>query len=190
MKQQVSGGLLHSSPSSFRRNYERERRHKYRKAYNTSSGSRAAAARAGAVARRPQWAIWRWTPTPGGGWQKPPFMATQPERHASLTDSSTWTDYGTALAAVRAGHGDGVTYVLTKQDEFAAIDLDHCRDIVTGSVEPWAQLMLEQALHSYAEITPSGNGLRIWGTAAGNPLHRKFAARYRRRSRSRAVSRY
>ena len=48
-----------------------------------------------------------------------------------------------------------------------AIDLDHCRDVVTGSVEPWAQLMLEQALHSYAEITPSGNGLRIWGTAAG-----------------------
>ena len=57
---------------------------------------------------------------------------------------------------MRAGHGDGVTYVLTKQDEFAAIDLDHCRDAVTGSVECWAQLMLEQALHSYAEITPSG----------------------------------
>ena len=95
---------------------------------------------------RPQWAIWRWTPKPGGGWQKPPFMATQPERHASVTDSSTWTDYATALAAVQAGHGDGITYVLTKQDEFAAIDLDHCRDAVTGSVEPWAQLMLEQAL--------------------------------------------
>ena len=26
---------------------------------------------------RPQWAIWRWTPKPGGGWQKPPFMATR-----------------------------------------------------------------------------------------------------------------
>ena len=83
--------------------------------------------------------------------------------------------YTTALAAVQAGHGDGVTYVLTKQDGLAAIDLDHCRDVVTGSVDFWAQLMLEQALHSYAEITPSGTGLRIWGTAAGGALHRKFA---------------
>ena len=123
---------------------------------------------------RPQWAIWRWTPKPGGGWQKPPFMAMQPARHASVTDSNTWADYATALAAVQAGHGDGVTYVLTKQDGFAAIDLDYCRDVVTGSVECWAQLMLEQALHSYAEITPSGNGLRIWGTATGDALHRKF----------------
>ena len=55
-----------------------------------------------------------------------------------------------------------------------SIDLDHCRDAVTGSVDWWAQLMLEQALHSYAEITPSGYGLRIWGTAAGDVLHRKF----------------
>ena len=124
---------------------------------------------------RPQWAIWRWTPKPGGGWQKPPFMATQPARHASVTDPSTWSDYATALTTVQAGHGDGLTYILTKQDDFAAIDLDHCRDADTGSVEPWAQLMLEQALHSYAEITPSGNGLRIWGTAAGDVLHRKFA---------------
>ena len=36
---------------------------------------------------RPQWAIWRWTPKPGGGWQKPPFMATHPERHASVNGS-------------------------------------------------------------------------------------------------------
>jgi primase-polymerase (primpol)-like protein len=91
------------------------------------------------------------------------------------TDPSTWTDYATALAAVRAGHGDGITYVLTKQDNFAGIDLDHCRDAVTGSVEAWAQLMLEQALATYAEITPSGSGLRIWGTATGNSLHRKFS---------------
>ena len=121
---------------------------------------------------RSQWAIWRWTPTPGGGFQKPPFVATDPERHVSVTDPSTWSNYGTALAAVQAGHGDGVTYVLTKQDEFAAIDLDHCRDAVTGSVDCWAQLMLEQALNTYCEITPSGNGLRIWGTAAGNSLGR------------------
>ena len=124
---------------------------------------------------RPQWAIWRWVPKPGGGWQKPPFMATQPERHASVTDPATWAEYSTALATVQAGRGDGLSFIQTKNDPFGSIDLDHCRDAVTGSVEWWAQLMLEQALRSYAEITPSGNGLRIWGTAAGESLHRKFS---------------
>ena len=123
---------------------------------------------------RPQWAIWRWTPRPGGGWQKPPFMATQPGRHVSVTDPSTWSDYGSALVAVQAGHGNGLSFIQTKNDPFGSVDMDHCRDAVTGSVDWWAQLMLEQALHSYAEITPSGNGLRIWGTATGAVLHRKF----------------
>ena len=123
---------------------------------------------------RPQWAIWRWTPKPGGGFQKPPFMATQPERHASVTDPGTWAEYSTALATVQAGRGDGLSFIQTKNDPLGSVDLDHCRDAVTGSVEWWAQLMLEQALHSYAEITPSGNGLRIWGTTTGNTLHRAF----------------
>ena len=51
---------------------------------------------------RPQWAIWRWTQKPDGSFQKPPFMATQPERHASTKDSDTWADYSAALAAVQA----------------------------------------------------------------------------------------
>ena len=58
---------------------------------------------------RPQWAVWRWTQQPNGSWQKPPFMATQPERHASTNDPSTWADYATALATVQAGHADGIT---------------------------------------------------------------------------------
>ena len=123
---------------------------------------------------RPQWVIWRWTPKPGGGFQKPPFMATHPERHASVTDPNTWTSYATALAAVQAGRGEGLSFIQTKQDVFATVDMDNCRNPVTGSVAPWAQLMLEQALHSYAEITPSGYGLRIWGTATGDTLHRKL----------------
>jgi hypothetical protein len=90
---------------------------------------------------RPQWAIWRPTQRPGGGWQKPPFQARNPQRNASTSDPSTWTDYATALAAVQAGNGEGLTYILTKDDPFAAVDMDHCRDIVTGSVDVWAQLM-------------------------------------------------
>src|SRR6516165_12596612 len=76
------------------------------------------------LCKRPQWAVWRWTPMENGRLQKPPFMATQPQRHASTKDPSTWSDYATALATVQAGAADGITYMLTADDPFAAIDLD------------------------------------------------------------------
>jgi hypothetical protein len=98
----------------------------------------------------------------------------QPERHASMNDPSTWTDYAAALTAVQAGNGDGISYVLTLDDPFAAIDLDHCRDAHTNSIDAWAQNFLDVARNSYSEVTPSGDGIRIWGLAAGAPVNRKF----------------
>ena len=118
--------------------------------------------------------VWRWTQKPDGKWQKPPYQARDPQRHASSTDPSTWSDYPTALAAVQAGHADGITYMLTADDPFAAIDLDHCRDPDTRSIDIWAQLFLERGRDTYAEVTPSGDGVRIWGLANGAALNRKF----------------
>jgi AAA domain len=122
---------------------------------------------------RKQWCVWRWTQKPDGSWQKPPYIATQPDRHASTGDANTWIDYATALAAVQAGHADGLSYVLTADDSFAAIDLDHCRDEL-GGIDKWAQLFLERGRNTYTEVTPSGTGCRIWGLARGEKLHRKF----------------
>jgi AAA domain len=123
---------------------------------------------------RPQWCVWRWTQKPDGKWQKPPFQAKQPDRHASTTDPTTWTDYTTALATVQAGDADGISYILTKDDPFAAIDLDHCRSTVTNSIDTWAQNYLQAAVNTYSEVTPSGEGIRIWGITNGDPLNRKF----------------
>jgi hypothetical protein len=123
---------------------------------------------------RPQWAVWRWTQLPNGKWQKPPFQARQPDRHASTTDPSTWSDYSTALATVQAGHADGISYILTGDDPFGAIDLDHCRCTVTNSIDAWAQNFMQAGINTYAEVTPSGEGVRIWGMADGDPLNRKF----------------
>jgi len=122
---------------------------------------------------RRQWCNWCWTQKPDGTWQKPQFMSTQPGRHASTNDPNTWTDYATALAAVQAGHADGISYVLTKDDPFGAIDLDHCRDKLC-SIDVWAQNFMQAAVNTYQEITPSGEGVRIWGFADGDPLNRKF----------------
>jgi len=101
-------------------------------------------------------------------------MATQPERHASTKDASTWSSYEVALATVQAGHADGITYILTPDDPFGAIDLDHCRDLETHSIDIWAQLFLERGRFTYTEVTPSGTGCRIWGLANGEPLHKKY----------------
>ena len=124
--------------------------------------------------QRPQWCIWRWTQKPDGSWRKPPYVATQPERHASVTDPNTWAEYSAALAAVQAGQADGLSYVLTKEDPFGAFDLDHCRSTVTHSIDIWAQNFLDVARHTYQEVTPSGEGVRIWGLADGESLHKKF----------------
>src|SRR5262245_30790033 len=121
---------------------------------------------------RPQWTIWRLT-WDGTHWTKPPFQARDPQRHASSADSSTWTDYSTAVTAA-AEHGNGVSYVLTTEDELAAADIDHVRDPSTGTIIDWAQRLLDQAGHTYCEISPSGTGLRIWGAATGAPVQRKF----------------
>jgi AAA domain len=123
---------------------------------------------------RPQWAVWKWTQKPDGSWQKPPFMATQPDRHASTTDPGTWSSYQTALAAVQARHADGISYILTPDDPFGAIDLDYCRDLETHSIDIWAQLFLHRGRDTYTEVTPSGTGVRIWGLTDGGPLHKKF----------------
>ena len=123
---------------------------------------------------RPQWAVWRWTQKPDGSWQKPPFVAIQPECHASTSDRATWADYNTALATVQAGHADGLSYILTQDDPFGAFDLDHCRCLVTCSIDIWAQNYLQAAVNTYQEITPSGEGVRIWGLADGDPLNRKL----------------
>jgi hypothetical protein len=120
---------------------------------------------------RRQWVIWRLT-WRAGHWTKPPFRCDDPYRFASSADPTSWSSYEAAVAAATAG--DGITYVLTPEDPFAAVDVDHVRDPVTGTVETWAQRLLDQASHSYVEISPSGCGLRIWGTAKGEELHRKF----------------
>src|SRR5262249_15630909 len=41
-------------------------------------------------------------------------------------------------------------------------------------IDIWAQNYLQAAVHAYQEVTPSGEGVRIWGIADGNPLNRKF----------------
>src|SRR5262249_9075138 len=75
--------------------------------------------------------------------------------------------YEQALAAARFVDG-GIGFVITDTD-FAAFDIDDCRNTQTGEVHPWASNLIARA-KSYTEITPSGEGIRIIGRGNGPKL--------------------
>jgi primase-polymerase (primpol)-like protein len=121
---------------------------------------------------RPNWVIWRLEAIKTGKLTKVPYRATAPDTKAKTDDPSSWAPYADAVSA--NGASDGVGFVLTDTD-IGAFDIDDCRDPDTGLIKPWAQQKIE-TVGSYAEITPSGTGVRIIGYGNGPPVHRKFKA--------------
>lgn len=78
---------------------------------------------------------------------------------ASSTNPRTWSDLPEARAS-QAGVGLG--FVLAA-DGIACIDLDHC--LSGGRVAAWAQRILDMTRGTYVEVSPSGDGLHVWGLA-------------------------
>ncbi|QSY58709.1 bifunctional DNA primase/polymerase [Bifidobacterium imperatoris] len=104
-----------------------------------------------------RWMRWKRV-TRGDGTTKQPI--TTDGKPASSTDPSTWT----ALEqAENSTTGDGLGFALG--NGFACIDLDHCYDN-RGHLTDWAKMLIAPvAGRTYIEISPSGDGLHIWGTA-------------------------
>jgi hypothetical protein len=121
--------------------------------------------------------IWRWILTTNKKgeqkWTKPPFCAADPGRHAANDRPETWSHPKDAVSAVLAGSAHGIGFALTDSD-YAAIDLDRCRDPETGRIDGWAQDIIDRAPGAYVEATVSGTGLRVIGVAVGSEAHRKF----------------
>jgi hypothetical protein len=116
------------------------------------------------LTRVPQWVCWCFRrKASGNGWTKPPVSAHGGP--ASSTDPSTWSTYEEAVAYVKSGRADGIGFVLTPDLSYAAIDVDGCRYPDLKYLAEWGQDFLEQAVRceTYAEVTPSGEGIRIWG---------------------------
>jgi primase-polymerase (primpol)-like protein len=81
---------------------------------------------------------------------------------ASSTDPATWSDYKTASASLA---GVGLGFVLSGMDDIVCLDLDHCLNPLTGRLAPWAAAIVRDAGATYVEVSPSGDGLHIWGRA-------------------------
>src|ERR1039457_1833214 len=57
--------------------------------------------------------------------------------------------------------GIGFRFEYDETAPFAFIDLDHCRNLETGEIEPWAKAIIMR-LSSYTEISPCGSGIHIY----------------------------
>lgn len=77
-------------------------------------------------------------------------------RNASSTDQATWSSYAVAK---RSNVGVGLGFVLG--DGVGCIDLDHC--FIGGVLVGWAREIVDSCPETYMEVSPSGDGLHIWG---------------------------
>ena len=109
-----------------------------------------------------QWVVWRYE-TRDGKDTKVPYDPKQISRRASTTNPDTWSTaaHAAEVRRVRPEMFDGIGFVVTPEDDFVGIDLDHCRDPETETIQPWALQILIK-LDSYVEVSPSGTGLRIF----------------------------
>jgi putative DNA primase/helicase len=106
-----------------------------------------------------RWVCWRYEWN-GHRWAK--ILITTYGRHARSNDATTWTTFEAALDAYKKGGFDGIGFCLGQG--WSGIDLDHCIEngaVIEGARGPLAQLPC------YVEVSPSGTGVKAFGSAAG-----------------------
>lgn len=118
------------------------------------------------------WVNWKWI-FDGNKWTKPPYRTDNTKFHAATSDPCTWGFYNDAVNQVFSGNADGIGFAVKGRD-IGGIDLDHCRDPMTGEIQPWAQERLKQFPTAYHEATVSGTGLRILGVSSIEDFAPKF----------------
>jgi hypothetical protein len=99
----------------------------------------------------PNWLLWRYEDKGNPKLDKVPYQCNG--FRAKSTDSKTWNTYEAVLE--KKDQFDGIGFAGFDQCRIIGIDLDHCLD------SPQAQAIIE-LLDSYTEISPSGNGIRIF----------------------------
>ena len=105
------------------------------------------------------------------------IMALDPQRHASTKDPEHMERlrHRSGGGAGREGRRHQLTCSPKRIRSLRSTWIT--ADIRTrGSIDVWAQNFLDVARHTYAEVTPSGAGCRIWGLTGDDtaPVNRKF----------------
>ena len=105
-----------------------------------------------------QWCVWKGELKENGKVSKVPYQTANGYK-ADINNISHFASFKSSLEIVQKGYADGLLFALTKNDEYAVIDLD--------DTEGNANLFEEhekifKAFNTYSEISPSGKGLHLF----------------------------
>ncbi len=121
----------------------------------------------------PQWVCWKYeTRVKNDGTTddtKVPIDAHHGSK-AKANDPATWCTFAEAVAAKERYGCDGIGFMFSDDDPFTGVDLDACRDPVTGFITPWAAKISQG--QQLPEVSPSGTGVKIIFRAEKNPTVR------------------
>lgn len=94
--------------------------------------------------------------------------------NASSTNPRTWRTLRECVAAMERhpGRYAGVGRVIARDDPYVGVDLDDVRDPATGGLTDKAQEIVRQ-LRSYAEVSPSETGVKLWVRATLERAYKK-----------------
>lgn len=105
--------------------------------------------------KEPRWVCWKFEQR-GGKMTKVPYTPTG--RRAKSNDPATWAAFDECRAAHENGSFDGIGFQLDGSG-IVGVDIDHARD-AAGNWSATAAAIVD-ILNSYAEISPSGEGVHV-----------------------------
>lgn len=114
----------------------------------------------GAMTSRPNWIVWRTEQSDRDKPTKIPYSVGGLK--AKSNDPSTWSVIEAAKLAYDLGGYDGIGYMFGDDDNLCGIDLDGCRDPITGAVADWARDIIVRC-GTYAEVSPTKTGVKLFG---------------------------
>ncbi len=105
-----------------------------------------------------QWIVWR-----DEIGVKVPYSPVRPGK-AKVNDPATWGTFHQAVDAFADALGKpmqltGIGYVFSDTDPYIGVDLDDC---VSGDIIHPAARKIIDSLGGYAEVSPSGTGVKSW----------------------------
>ena len=111
----------------------------------------------------PAWVVWRMEPNdnPGGKPRKMPYYANGGRRtgvQGRPEDREALVTFDVARAAASRRGFDGVGFAPLAEFGIVALDFDHCLD-AAGNINAEVLTVVES---TYAELSPSGNGIRAF----------------------------
>ncbi len=106
------------------------------------------------------WVVWKYERRG----TKPTKVPYALNRHgASSVNPSDWTSYEDAANFLASSKGEynGVGFVFFPDDGIMGIDIDDCL-LSPTELKPWAQPIIQRFAFTFMEVSPSGNGIKIW----------------------------